>query len=383
MPSTEPLAAIPDFLTAASNALTGERDQYGDGRRGSVYDRLSGPMAVLLAREAQNDKDNFADIYIDDAEGKSLTRAIQGRWGIARVLDTYGTGTCLFERSSDAAGAGPLLAGSRIQLQGDTPAEYVIAQDYEAQPSDTLVSVAIRASVTGAGVAANVVTELALEDAQYDPLWQPVALTCADGTSFEKAQDYRARARALRLDNRNGYLTKLQSACIAGGATYAFGFPSSYGLQPTDFADDDGLSAIYVADANFQGTKALAAACAAQLEACRVLGADIWCGYVVPTPLSIVATVYLVDDPAKLNLVVIKRAVVQAIITYFSQVDAGYTYKLDALGGAMRRSSPSVQSVAFTTPSSDHTISAAQWPASLPRFTVAPRNITLTFSAPI
>ncbi len=380
MPSTAPLPTLDELVQAAGDGLRGRADRYADTVSGSLWNHLGGPVAVLLSREADRDRDLFRDIYFDSASSDALTRAVQQRWGIARILDSKGQGACQFARSSAAAGAGSLLAGTRIQVPGDPPLVYEIAQDTAAGATDVQLPVPIQAMRVGTGVAVSA-AGLQLLDAVYDPLWQPKQLSCSDGTVFEEAKAYLSRARAARRAQRTGYLARLTQVCQAQGAGYVIPIPSSYGLAQGDFAGDLGMNAIYVADANFQSPPGLVRACTLALETCRVLGNDLWVGGVAQTPLSVVATVALVRPPGDLDLVPIERAILQALLAFFNAT-ATYFYKRGQLSALMRAASPNVQSVALTAPTADALLAANSLPASLPRYTLAARDVGLTFVGP-
>jgi hypothetical protein len=386
MPSTQPLPTISSLLTAAGNAVRGQNDEYADTRRGSIHDHASGPMAILFSREASRDVDLFADTYLHDATGDALTNLIEGRYGIARVLSTAGMGTVTFTRSSASAGAGTLLAGTRISA-GSPPAIYSIATNTPVSSTQVVIqNVPIVASETGTGTAISAVSGLTLLDPLYDPLWQPQSLVCEDGTDFEQANDYRSRASQIRLNARNGYLARLVQVCQAAGAIYVVAFASQYGLDSSDFDDDYGLNAIYVSDANFQSTAALIQACALALESVRVGGADLYIGGIQQQNLYVQALVNLVDDPGRLDLLPIQQACVQALLAYFSPTSSGYTFKRDALTGAIKNAHPSVQQIAdggWVSPSSDVTLAPTNWPATLTRYVLTARYINLSFAGPV
>jgi hypothetical protein len=381
MPSAQPLPTIDDFVTAANKSLIGERDRYGDKHSGGIYNNAIGPMAILFAREADRDKDSFRAIYLDGADGNDLTTRVQTMWGIPRILDTFGTGSCYFTRTSGAAGNGTFYNGTRITVFGTPAIEYTVASDTTV--AGTYATVPIRAVLTGKGSAVNVTGGLQLEDPVYDPLWLPQQLVCSDGTNFEHAKAYVARARALRLNQRNGYLPQITQVCKNAGASYVVAFPSQWGLASTDFVDDYGLNALYVADGNYQSSAALVNACTVALDSARVLGADLWVGGIVQTPITVTETVTLIDAPGKLPLVPIRLAVVKALLSYFQPTAAGYLYKLNAMAGIQQKAHPAVQTVTFTLPSTEPTLSSSMWPANLPRYTLAGRDITITFANPV
>lgn len=385
MPSTQDLPTINDFLDAGRKALRGEFDQFGDTHVGAIYDHTSGPVAILLSREVERDQNLFEDGYWNAARDDALTTLIEGRYGIARILATQGQGMCLMSRTSASAGSGTLWAGTRIQVGGTPPKVYEIATDTPVSATQKSAQVPIKALAPGSGSAVYAPGGLSLLDPLYDSLWLPQTLSCADGTDYEPANAYRARALAERLNSRNGYLPEIVQTCRDQGATYVVAFASQYGLTNDDagFADDFGLNAIYVSDSNFQSTPTLIQACAVALDSVRVLGADLWVGGIAQSQLYVQAVVNLVSDPGKLDKVPILRQCVQALLAYFAPTDAGYTFKRSALAGALVHAHPSVQKVsAWVSPTSDATLAPNAWPATLTRYTLLPRYVNLQLVGP-
>src|SRR5579862_972708 len=111
MPSTDPIPPLADALRAFGDAVVATRDERADVRRGAVYDHFAGVGAVLLVREALHDRDVFRALYLDTADGADLTALVRRRFGIARILDTFGTGFAVLARSSVAAGEGTVWTG--------------------------------------------------------------------------------------------------------------------------------------------------------------------------------------------------------------------------------------------------------------------------------
>jgi len=384
MPSSQPIPSVADHLKAARRALTGRRDRYGDVHAGSFYEHVFGPTAILFHREAVRDRDLFADTYFASAKGEALSTRIATMWGIPRILDTYGAGTCRFQRANTTAGAGMMLAGSRIQVSGNPPAIYQIASDTAASAAVASLVVPVQAAVLGTGTAISTTSGLTLLDSLYDPLWQPVSLSCADGTNFEQADAYRARAQALRIASRSGYIASLVSACQAAGATYVVAFPSNYGLAVDDFTDDLGLNALYVGDANFGSTSALVSACSVAVESWRVAGADLYVGGMQVQPLSIQVVVALTDDPGKCNVPNLIRSISSYLIAEFSPMDSGYSYSLERLASVIVSADSQVQQVAsWSSPTSDSpSLAPTAWPVTLTKYMLAAQNITLYFEGP-
>lgn len=512
MPSTEPVPTVAELVSAASGspngaapsgALQGSANQYGDGRSGSIYNHVAGPAAILSHREALRDRDLFRDTYFDSAAGWALTRLVQGRTaaafppnGIQRILDTFGQGTLTWQRSSSAAGAGQILQGTRVQIPGPTPFVYQVAADTTV--NGLQCSVPVEATVLGTGQAINYTNNVSGPpiqqlDPTYDPLWTPVSIVVADGTSFEAAEDYRARVRRTEFDNRKGYITEITNACLSVGAAYVVPFASNFGLPATIFTDDDtqvvvtvsvflsspttltfpaphglqsgayvsfqdqgfrffspsqnapiglfpaptypvtvvsdnvvsipftglvspflppfvnltsgaradyGLNAIYVADQNHQSSNALIDAVTVILENYRCIGDDLWVGGIAQTPVELVAIVTLTDNPGRLPLTNIRRSLTQAMLGYFASASTGYAFKRAAIAGAMKQASSYVQTVQWTDTTggtypavgvyiqnvlqtADPTLSSSSFPATLPRYTLAPNDISLFFLPPI
>jgi hypothetical protein len=240
--------------------------------------------------------------------------------------------------------SGSLLQGTRIQVAGNPPSVYEVAED--TLVGGVSATVPVQASVTGTGVAITSASSLVLLDPVYDNTWKPVSLTCADGTNFEKAADYRARFLQDKLTSRTGYLPNLVLACQNAGAVYVAAFPSSYGLGSADYANDFGLNAIYVADAGFSSNASLVSDCQAALEDWRVLGADLWVGGMTNIPLTMNFLVSLVDAPSSLPIAIIQRSAVQAILATFGTTQGGYIYSAHALQSAVNNSSKYIQTAA-------------------------------------
>lgn len=343
MPSTLPLPTISSLVQAASNAVMGEDDPYADVRSGSLYNHAVGPTAVLFSREADRDKSLFEDIYFDNASGKALTRYVWARDGIARVMDSAGAGTCSFTRPTAGGGAGPFLKGTRIQVAGTPPMVYEVSADTTVGAGALTATIPIDASVLGTGVKIAVSSGLSLLDEVYDLTWKPISLSCADGTDFEEASAFRARVTQTKLNERTGYLPQLTLACQSVGAKYVVAFSSQYGLPVSDFLDDFGLNAVYVADAGYQTTPALVLACQNVLESWRVLGADLWVGGMANVPLTLNFLVALVDNPTNLPQQSIRRLCAQALLAAFGPTDGGFSYSAQSLASAVNNASPYVQ----------------------------------------
>lgn len=391
MPSPRPLPKVDDFRLAGARAIKGLSDSYADTRDGSMLDHVSGPFAILMAREVSQDQANFRAITIDDSSGQDLTTQIVGRWQIPRIMDGPGVGTMVWTRPNASGGGGTIFAGTRVAVvNGAQTLEYKVSADTSVAASALSVTLPIVSSLNGVGVACAVSNQslLRIEDAVFDSRFVAISLTCSDGTAFEDATTYRARARQLRANARNGYIPAMLSACQAAGAKYMIAFASNYGLQSYDFTSDYGLNAVYVANANYVSTPALIQACAVALEGARVLGADLWVGGIQTAALSVSATLYLNDDPSKLPTVPIIRAATQALLAQFSPNGAGYVYKFAAMASAIVDAAPQVHNVAFTAPTTEPSFPANTYPTiqgfpgTLTRYTLSGNAITFALAGP-
>lgn len=389
MPSALPLPTIGELLKAFDDAVIGQKEPRANVRRGSCYDHFAGIGAILFSREAQRDRDLFRAVYFDTSDGDDLTEIGTKRYGAQRVLDTAGTGSATLTRAALTAGAGVVYQGTRITVVALTgmadPKSYVVAVDTPMTATQLSVAVPIRAAVSGPGSAVNAVAPgsslLRIDDALWDASLTVQAVVCGNGAAFETAKVYRARIRQGRLDARKGYKTAIFSALAILGATNVVAFPSNY----TGDANDNGLNYIYVGDAGYNASSALVTSCSLAVDASVVFGTAVQVLPMASSALTVQVTVSLWDDPGAFNLTAVAYDLQMALVNYFDGRSNAFTYRLDAMAGAMQSASASVQSVAFTSPTVDQTIttgSPPQLPAVLTRFTLAPANVLLTFQGP-
>ncbi len=385
MPSTRDLPTIPELVSAFHAGVRGTREKRADGHSGAVYDYIAGPSAILWNQEAQYTRDLFRSRYFDSAEGSDLTDRGRARFQIERILDTAGTGFATLTRASAAAGADTAWAGTRIRVpffSGRTSSEaYAIAADYPIGATQTVAIVPIRATRTGEGVAVDTTVTHAtpqLDDTLSDTTWRATHLVCSDGTTFESAEVYRARVRQSQLDNRVGYAKQIIQACRDVGATNVALFRSDYG------GDDLGINACYVGDAGFSADLDLIRRVTVKLESVRVAGADLQVGGMDARRLRPSLIVNLWQDPSQFDLVTLRTILVSTLVRAFSGSSDGYSYRRDALAGAMAAVSESIQSVTFDVPTSDANVLTGPgvFPVTLTRHTVAASNITIDFQGP-
>lgn len=378
MPSQLPVPTISELLDFAGKAVRGLGDATGDTREGAVYELLYGPVAVVLAQEVVRDRDMFRAAYFDAAEGSDLTGLIKDKYGVDRALDTYGTGTARLQRPTAGAGSGRVYNGTRIMVwsSGTDPQIYVVTADTDAAASDLTVTVPIRSTTFGDLARANANTG-ALLDPVWDATWTIASLTCGAGSTFEKAEDFRARTRKLKRDQRVGYVTAMRESLITAGATDAIFFGSDYSFGSVG---DVGVNVCYVSDAGGNASATLVQDCQIALEKTRMLGADLM---VLPMTVQLyqfTATVTLWTDPGAIDQNGLRATMLGRLKQYLQDV---YVPKKDGAAGALTVANPElVQGVAISLPASDATLSAANWPAALPRYKFSNDLTSISFAAP-
>lgn len=367
MPSQLPVPDIRDSIRAGGRAIVARKDLLADTRTGAIYDLLMGTAAMAFSREALTDRDKFRAIYLTTAQNDDLTTFVSQRFGIDRVLDTYGTGSCGFSRGSASAGAGTIYAGTRLQVATTNGSiVYEVASDVSVSATQTSVVVPVQATTFGAGVAISNASASVL-DTLWDNTWDVSGLSCANGTTFEAAPDFLARVKATLQEERPGYPALVQSTLLALGAPNVVLFPSQF-QGGTDY----GVSAAYVGDASYSCSSALLASCRAGLESARVLGCDLWIGPMAVTPITLGLTVSLWRDPSYFDQNKLLTTIALGVIQYFRRGTHAYAYKVDGIRSAIQRVSkdietPTITSINGSAPA-DVTFAANPWAASMPRY---------------
>ncbi len=388
MPSALPLPTIEELERAFHDGAK-SLDKRSDGRVGAVFDHFAGLGAMFFAREAQADQDLFRATYFEHADGADLTELVQVRDGIARLQDAYGTGTAFISRASAAAGAGTVWAGTRFVLTASASGErrvYACTTDTAIGATPLASTIPVRAAIPGREGAIDADTSRNLRRTIDDPLWDTSwsfdSVACDEGTTFEPADPFRARVRQTRKDARAGYRKSIIDAAIAVGAANVALFAGDY----AGAAYDHGLNVCYVGDSSYVGSAALVGDVLIALESWRVLGAPIQVLPMASGVLSIDATVRLWSDPGGLPVVELRSALTSALVNYFGGREGGFAYRLDAMAGAMTAVAPRyVQSVVWTTPSSDLAVttgSPPQFPATLTKWRVGAGDVKLAFLGP-
>ncbi len=371
MPKTQELIDI------AGQAIRGGGDYAADLVRGSDYESIIGPTAVIYSRQGLRDIDLFNAGKFHTAVGDDLTRRVLEQFGVQRYLDTRGTGTAVLARPTAAGADGTIWAGTRILIYGSQPKYYRTVEDTPVLAGELVVSVAIEAVELGRGSLANETTNLRVDDELWDNTWVPRSLVCADGTNFESATALIARVREGRKDSRVGHLKKMELVCKAAGADKVVIFRSDFGGADTD----SGLNVCYVGDAGYTSSAALVKACTLALRSARVLGDHLQVLQMGRANLAVSADIYLRDQPQDLDTVKLDQIHRSAVTQYLGGREGGFTFSRSGMRGALIRHTPEVQGVTIVTPSADVGIlTAGAFPEVLYRYIVS--DIALRYHGP-
>lgn len=374
-----PEPTVKELLDIAGKAVRGQVEKNADFIRGSDYEALIGPTAIVWSREARRDTDLFNAVNFNTASGDDLTDMAFKRYGKQRVLDTNGSGTAVLARPA-AGVAETFWLGTRIMVPGAPAKFYRVKTQKSAAASALKVEVEIEALEPGPGVAIDVGSGVArLDDVLSDPSWYVESLKCLDGTRFERAEDFRERIRRERLDSRVGQVKAIIETCKAAGAVNGIAFRSNYAGE----AYDHGLNVVYVGDLGYVGSADLVRACSLALEKTRVLGDHLQVLPMARVELDISADIYLYDAPALFDMTRIKRLHHAGIVQYLNGASGQFAFSLAGIRGAIARPTPEAQRVVLTSPAADEQIvvgALKNFPAVLNRY--VPGQITLRYYGP-
>lgn len=374
-----PEPTIRELLDAAGTAVRGLADKNADFIRGSDYESLTGPSAILWSRQARRDSDLFADVNFATASDQALTDMAMLRYGKQRILDSRGAGIVRLKRAA-GGDAETIWKGTRFFVPGPTARFYRATADTPVAAGAANIVVPIEAVDIGPGVAVSVGGNIArIGDQLEDSTWLVVELVCADGQLFEKAEDFRERIRRELFEARVGQTAAIIKACKRVGAANVEVFRNNYAGSEYDHA----LNVVYVGDLGFSSPPDLVRACVLELQGFRALGDNLQVLPMARVELDIRATLHLYDHPALFDLERIERLHVASLHHYLNGSSGRFTYSLDGIRGAIARNTPEVQQVVLTTPTADDQIvvgAAKNFPATLNRY--VPGSITLTYRGP-
>jgi len=377
VPATDPVPAVADFLEAFEDQVAGEESAGLRARRGGVLDLANGSAALLGGSEATRDQGLFQQCYTDSASGEALSRQVEARYDVTRIVAAYGVGILALKRPTAAGGSNTIDIGTRVELLGGAaPVEYAVTAEVLVSATALLVELPIRATTTGTGVACSATSNIRLADSIFDETFVPISLVCADGTDDEAPAAYVARGRTDQTAARVGYQAAVVTACEAAGAAEVVILdPGAYGP-----ALDQAITNVYVADGAFTSPAPLLDACMVALDGVRVAGCDAQVLAMVNVPVQLTYTVTLWADPSKFNLIDLNAAIVAAALESFQNRADFWLFDADSLAGAafgaMRGAAQDLTVLSSPAPPTPG------FPPALPRYTLAGNAISITFSGP-
>ncbi len=374
-----PEPTILEMLQMGAVAIRGSADKTADFVRGSDYESLLGPCAVIWSRQAQRDTDLFNAVNFHTADGDDLTQMALKRYGKVRLLDARGTGTATLVRPTSGT-ADTIYAGTRLLLIGSTSKTYRVTADTDVLGATTSVVVPIEAVDIGPGSAATIVDPAGLkvrvDDRLRDTRWKVTALTCSEGTIFEQADVFRTRIRTERRAERVGQNQAIIDACVDAGAVNVVLFRSDYAGP----AYDHGLNVVYVGDANFVGSAALVKACTLALRDIRIAGVHLQVFPMAAATVAINANVYLVEAPGRYDIDRMRAFHTAAIRQYMNGETGTFSYAVSGIRGAIILRSPEVGRVDILSPTADAAVVSGamkNFVSPLKRYSIS--SITLNY----
>ncbi len=367
-----------ELIDVAKKAIQGSADSAADLTRGSDYESLVGPTAVIYTRQERRDIDLFNATKFHTAQGEDLTELVRLRFGVDRYLDTRGTGQVSIARPTAAAGEGWVWAGTRIAIIGSEPKYYRTLTDTFVAAGDTTAPLDIEAVLIGPGSKADQSAGCRVDDTLWDTTWTVSSLTCTDGTTFESAPDLIARVRQGRHDARVGHSKKIETVCKEAGAANVVLFRSDFGGE----ALDGGLNVCYVGDIGYSSSPTMVKACFLALRSARVLGDHMQVLQMAPVALNVSCDVYLRDQPYNLDTLRLEQIHRSSIVQYLGGKTGGFTFSLAGIRGAIIRNTPEVQDVVLVTPAADVGILIdGAFPEVLSRYIVS--DIAIRYHGPV
>lgn len=370
---------LSETIAAARKAVQGQKDKNADYVRGSDYEILAGSNAIIWTRESRRDTDLFKATRFHDAQGADLTHLVLERYGIERYLDTRGAGLAILTRPTTGT-PDMVWAGTRIRLRAVNGLSkyYRATEDKSVAPADGSVAFAIEALDVGPGSKITTTSDAVLEDPLADSAWVVSFLTCEDGTIFEPAADLVDRVRTIRTNSRVGYVQAIIDACKSVGAGQVVAFRSDFGGD----ANDVGLNVTYVGDSGYVGSADLVKACTVAVRTARVCGDHMQILPMAKVSVNVTADVHLRDAPTNFDVSRLEAIHYPSVRQYLNGKSGNFGYTRVEITSAIARSTPEVQDVTFTSPTTDAGILTVSggFPAVLNRYVAG--DISLRYVYP-
>jgi hypothetical protein len=410
MPSELPVPTVEELRQAFRTGILSERDPNADTRTGSVYDLFGGMGAMVFRRLALRDRNIFRATYFDFAEGDALTELTFERFGNTAGAATRGTGRAIFTRPTASGGPGTFWAGTRITLlPGSVGASrtYLVTED-TAVGADLGAIVPVHAEFAGPDVAVDTsdlgLGRVRVEDLLWDSSWKVTQLSCSEGAAREKDEGCRARVKEDLAKKRLGYAATIVLACKRAGAVNVTLFASDYlATNPTtgvelvgevdaDGYGDIGLNRVYVADASYTTPTALLNACRVAVDGAAMTGMAVQIFGMVPTPVTVKATVRLWSEPGRFASEDKIKGAVSAVLNHFETRQNPFYFRRAQIRGDILRTVKDVQAIDLTTSypgpdatkvTTEPTLPEVLAAAPIRRFLATPESVIVKVTGPL
>lgn len=222
---------------------------------GSDVNLFVGAMSVVANELVNQLAGQVLTLLIDGAEGEDLDRLAWDRYRETRKAASPSITSVVFSRLTNAAGAGAVLLGTRIQ--NDTGVEFMTTQVANLGATD-LTAAAVTVQSVQAGSANKSDHDTIKRIVDIGPLWdKTLSVTNPTATAYgndaETDEQFRARLHNLWVTARRGTLTAIEQGALEtpGVASASAVEELSASAQPARLvmlylADEDGLSDVNV-----------------------------------------------------------------------------------------------------------------------------------------
>lgn len=319
---------------------------------GDVSDAIIAGAASMATALVAFSNRQFRATFLDGAQGDDLTERARDR-GVERDLGAGAIGAVNLTRPSNAAGAGTILAGTRVATQPDATgafASFTIDSDVVFGGAD-LTKTNVAATCTLIGKIGNVDVSKVTRfiDSIFDPSIVPTnPARFTGGVERESDEELRDRVRGFFLTQARGTIDALD-----------YGARQVPGVDRVSVTvDSSGVVTVFVADAAGNSNATLVAAVQVELENWRDAADVVFVtgGVIVNQAISLTVTVRTgVDVNAMLS------TIRDAIVSRVGRLNPGEILYRDAIAAAARDvDREAIVGVTIVTPAANVAPSANQ-----------------------
>lgn len=384
---TDNLPTPAELATIAERELRLALDPQGTGRvdlhDGSRLTAFVSMQTALGLRVVRYVASRDAAARASTATGDDLDVVAHDDYGETRKTASAATGKVRLTRAGGGL-ATSVPRGSRfaVPATGSSPAViFAAAVTVAVLAGETAVVIPLVATETGeAGNLTDPAAVTQIMDSLPDAGWSvgtpEVGTVFGGGLAAEDDDVLRARLLAIApVDEQGTRLAILAAALRVSGARWAVA------VEPYN-----GTVALYVGDANYVLTDAMAAAIRAELLGYRCFGVAVDLRTFNPVAVQVTATVHMSQSLDHYDLDAIARDGEALVLAYFAARPRPDEFFREMVSAAISKAHPEVQHVVLASPVAD-----AVRPAdtgydvivSLDRYRVLPGTVRLTFAPPL